>query len=260
MADDRVPVAPSAAVVAPEPMPVPTEPPGRSLDRAAVLALASMAADAAAQGSAPSAELSEAVGKRFSIALPFGCNGPAGDSSNAPMRWQYDDEAEALRFHIAPVELALTEWWPDAPSLEIEAIEGFWIARPWTGSESCRSAGQTDMTNEAGTTSKTEETLAIVQIFASGGARQNQRKGRPYTAVVRTARDGVRADEGFRLRLTGNIAAVPGGGAAVCRQASGPDRRPICLIATTLDTVTIEDAASGDTLVTWAEGSARQTE
>ena len=259
-ANDRVPAATPAPLTTPVPTPTPIDPPSRTLDRAALIALASIAADAAAQGAARPPELDEAVAKRFSIALPFGCGGPASDSSNAPMRWQFDEEAETLRFHVEPVALAPTDWWPRAAGSDIEAIEGFWIARPWIRSESCPSTGDTGATSGTDPVTLPGQTLAIGQLFAAGGARQDRRDGRPYTAVVGVAREAVRSAQGFRFRVTGHIAAVPGGGAAACRQPGGPEQRPICLIATTLDRVAIENPVSGETLATWAVAGARQTE
>ncbi|WP_157073567.1 hypothetical protein [Sphingomonas soli] len=259
-AKDQVPAPTPAPLATPVPTATPAEPPSRTLDRAALIALASIAADATAQGAARPPELDEAVGKRFSIALPFGCGGPAGESSNAPMRWRYDEEAEALRFHVAPVALAPTDWWPEAARSDIEAIEGFWIARPWTLSESCPSGGDTGAPNATDPVTLPGQTLAIGQFFAAGGARQRRRDGRPYTAVVRVATEAFRPEQGFRVQLTGHIAAVPGGGATACRQPGGPEQRPICLIATTLDKVTIENPVSGESLVTWAVAGARQSE
>ena len=92
-ANDRVPTPTPAPLATPLPTPTPAEPPSRTLDRAALITLASIAADARAQGAARPPELDEAVGKRFSIALPFGCGGPTDGSSNAPMRWLYDEPA-----------------------------------------------------------------------------------------------------------------------------------------------------------------------
>lgn len=252
----------------PEPVfsPVPTpvaavaEPVKRALDRADLIALAALAADATAQGGARPRELDDAVGKRFSIALPFGCNGPAAADSTATMRWQYDEAAGALRFHIAPAALLPANWWPDGAQADAEAIEGFWIARPWTRSESC--PARSDAAEAGGTEPVTlpGQTLAIAQIFRGDGTRHGRRDGKPYAAVVRVKPESLRAERGFRIRLTGQVAAAPGGGAALCRQPGGAEQRPICLIATTLDQVEIENPATGETLATWPVGGARQAE
>ena len=260
---ERPPAAaapPRAATVDPAPTPVVTEAPRRTLGRAELVALAVAAADAAASGSAPAAAVRDAAGRRFDLRLPFGCDGPAATDSGAAMRWRYDEEDKALRLHVAPIEWSAADWWPDAALARIEAIEGFWIERPWTTSEACPATAGRAAATGAEPVTLPGQTLAIAQFIGGDSARQGKREGKPFTATVRMAPDAVRADQGFRVRLIGQVATAPGDGPMLCRQPAGAEQRPICVIAVTLDEVRIENGATGDTLATWTLGAARDAE
>lgn len=256
---DETPLIAPAPAAAPLPAPTPTEEADRTLYRPELIALASKAADATARGAPMPSATGAAVGKQFSIALPFGCDGPSAVGSDAAMRWRYDDKAEVLRLHVAPVSWSPTEWWAESAPASLEAIEGFWIARPWTDSEDCPPVGEPAAASGADPITLPGQTLAIGQLFSGEGARQGRRGGKAYTVVVRMIADEVRAGRGFRVRLAGHVAAVPGGGAASCRQPGGAEQRPICIIATTLDEVAIENAATGETLATWTVAGAHRT-
>ena len=93
--------------------------------------------------------------------------------------------------------------------------------------------------------------LAIAQFCDGDGARQEHRNGKPYETVVRMAPDAVRAEQGFSLRVTGRIADVPGQGPVSCRQPTGAEPRPICIVAVTMDEVAIDNPRTGETLATW---------
>lgn len=246
-------------IVTPPPVsaPAPTPEPPRVLGvlgRADLIALAAMAADAAAAGRDPAPEIAEADGRRFELRLPFGCNGPAGEESNAAMRWHYDAGEEALRIHVAPVTWSREDWWAgDAPS-GIETIEGFWITRPWTSSEGCPVGGDRPVALGADPVTLPGQTLAVGQIFFTGGPRGGRRDGKPYEAVVRVAGDEFDASDGLRLRISGRVDRIRGAGPVRCRQPAGPEQRPICLVSVVMDEVAIENPASNKTLAIWSLG------
>ena len=207
------------APIAPTPTPSPGEATARTIDRAALLSLASAAADAASRGAAMPAALTDSVGRSFSIALPFGCEGPANEQSEASMRWRYDAETQALRLHAAPVAWSPSDWWEGAPPADVETIEGFWIPRPWSTSEACPATRAPAAADGAEPITLPGQTLAIGHAFGSDGARQGRRDGQAYTAVLRTAADAISATKGYHLRLRGRIVAVP---AATPRYAASP--------------------------------------
>ncbi len=243
----------AAPVVAREPAAPPT--PGNPvLGRADIMGLAALGADAVASGQAMPKAIADTAGQRFELRLPFGCRGPADAGSDAAMRWHYDETAKALRVHVAPVVWTRTDILDAAGQATAEgAVEGFWIPRPWTGSEACPTLR--DNPAPAGTDAVTlpGQTLAIAQFFDGDGdgARQGQRNGKPYETVVRMQPDELQAEHGFQIRIAGRIANIPGQGPVSCRQPAGAEQRPICVVGVTMDEVAIDNPRTGKTLATW---------
>jgi len=237
----------------PAPPPSPTPEPVRILGRADIIALAEEATDALVAGEPVPTEVREAVDRRFELAVPFGCAGAAGEESAAPLRWRYDREEEALRLHVAAASWAAADWGL-SQAAGIEAIEGFWIARPWSSSGDCpQRAGQARATGMEPVTLP-GQTLAVAQFFADGTRREALRDGRPFESVQRVPREEFAAPRGFRLLLSGRIDRVPGGGPVRCIQPAGIDQRPICVVAVTLDEVRIENPATDELLARWPIG------
>jgi len=244
------PVA-AAPAVAREPVVPPT--PGNSvLARADIMTLAAQMADAVASGQAMPSAVADAAGQRFELRLPFGCRGPAEAESDAAMRWRYDETDKALRVHVAPVV------WTRADILDAagqatagEAVEGFWIARPWTASEACPATRDNPAPDGTEAVTLPGQTLAIAQFFDGDGARLGQRNGKPYETVVRLQPDELQAERGFQLRIAGRIADIPGQGPVSCRQPAGAEQRPICVVGVTMDEVAIDNPRTGKTLATW---------
>ena len=237
-----------APAVAPEPkaprLPAITPP----LDRRGLLAAAAAAADAYAAGRTATTANAELVGRRFEIRIPFGCYGASPDEAAASLRWNYDADAKALRISAAP------EAWTDIPWVrtlagdEVEAVEGFWIPRPWSTSESCP-------TPEARMAlppilPMPQQTVGLAQLFETGGSRVHRRGGEPYRTVEKVELDALKTTEGFRLVLSGRVGAFPNGQPVACHGA-GAELRPVCLIAVEFDRVAIENPLSGEQLADW---------
>lgn len=244
----RSSAAPSCPAAAPEPkaprLPAITPP----LGRRDLLAAAAAAADAYAAGDAATTANAELVGRRFEIRIPFGCYGASPEEAAAPLRWNYDADAKALRISAAP------EAWTDIPWLrvlvgnEVEAVEGFWIPRPWSNSEACP-------TPEARMAlppilPMPQQTVGLAQLFEAGGSRVHRRDGEPYRTVEKVELEALQATEGFRLVLSGRVGALPNGQPVGCHGA-GAELRPVCLIAVEFDRVAIENPISGEQLAEW---------
>lgn len=241
------------AVETPAPQPSPTSEPVRILGRADIIALADEATEALVAGEPLPAEVRDAVDRRFELAVPFGCGGAAGEDSLAPLRWRYDAEEEALRLHVAATSWTAAEWGL-SQAAGIEAIEGFWVARPWSSSGECpQRAGQARASGMEPVTLP-GQTLAVAQFFADGTRREALREGRPFESVQRVPREEFAAPRGFRLLLAGRIDRVPGNGPVRCIQPAGIEQRPICVVAVTLDEVRIENPASDEVLARWPIG------
>lgn len=225
--------------------------------RADLIALAAQAADAVASGQAIPKAVADAAGQRFELRLPFGCRGPSEEGGDIAMRWRYDAGTKALRVHVAPVVWANADILdvPDQPAAS-DVAEGFWISRPWTGSEACPTTPDTAAPGGTDAVTLPGQTLAIAQFFDGDGARQSRRDGKPYEAVVRMTPDGVQAEQGFQAHITGRIANIPGHGPISCRQPAGAEQRPICIVAVTMDEVAVDNPLTGNTLATWNVASA----
>ncbi len=232
----------------------------RILHRGDLIALAAAAADATASGAPSPPEVRDAAGRRFELSLPFGCGGPADSDSDARMRWRYDEEAQALRLHVAPIDWPVTDWLSEADASAVEAIEGFWVTRPWTTSEACPRTD--DRPAVVGTEPVTlpGQTLTVAQFFGGSDARQARRDGQPFTAVIRQTPETVHAEQGFRVRLKGHVSEIAGDAPIRCRQPAGAEQRPICMIATALDDVSIENPVTGETLATWPVAGAGRSD
>lgn len=195
------------------------------------------------------------VGRTFSIKTAFGCSGPtpalpeAGDAPGLAS-WSWGSEGKTIELKMIPgdwTSSALIVGNADAPAWE--AVEGFWISRPWLMSESCPNVpGDPLQTANSGAA---PQTLGLAAIFETGGSRIGRRNGRAYSFTVRQEGDTPLKPpaQGYRLVLEGRIAAYPDGSAIRCR-AAGPDQRPVCVVATKLDRVAFEEP-EGKALSEW---------
>ncbi|HTG37463.1 hypothetical protein [Sphingomonas sp.] len=232
------------------PVAVPTPAPSdtaRILARADLLALATQAADAHAAGEPTPKPVQDAAGRRFELTLPFGCTGPSAPESSLPMRWRYDEEAATLR-----VSVTADRWqgadWNLGGDMAARPVEGFWIARPWSGAARCASGGQTTPTGREPVLLP-GQTLAIAR-FPEGEA-QDEAEPRRFEVVKRVPADQFDGSQGLRVRVIGRVAAVPGASPVRCTQPGGIDQRPICLIGARFDEVRIENPATDDVLGVW---------
>jgi hypothetical protein len=195
----------------------------------------------AASGPLP-AGVAELVGRRFELRLPFGCDGP--ETADTEQGWRYDPDRGTLRVRAVPAHLDPAVWRPGEES-GVDAIEAFWIARPWTDSEVCPAAGP------GAPATATDRTLAIAQFHRADDPRAVRGEGDGFEAVLRVPPEALDLSRGLRLRLTGRIASVPGAAGPVLCRAPTPAERPVCLLAVSLDHVAVESPSVGAPLATW---------
>jgi len=245
----------SQAVRAPMPTRAPVLEPGWSgiLGRADLIRLAAAAADDASGGSAVHPDLGRIDGRRFELRLPFGCYGPDAETSDTAMGWQYDASDNALRLRVEPSSWTAQQWLSGDTAVGVDTIEGFWIIRPWTSSETCPVEKQRAARSEEPVTLE-RQTLALGQIFYSDGARAGRRDGEPFEATVRISEDRLEVSGGLTLRISGRISAAPGAAPIHCRQPEPAEQRPLCLVSAVLDELAIENPASQKTLAIWSLG------
>lgn len=192
------------------------------------------------------------VGRRFSIRLPFGCDGMDGGSLNPQITTAYDAGKESLTLTAQPgIWTTLPLMQPLVEAGKAETVEGFWVPRPWTDSEACPPPGLSQP--PVIITPPTAQTLGLAQSFAPGGARTRQRGDRPYTVTVKVpASDTSLLGHSFRLLLEGVVAGYPDGQALRC-WSEAADHQPICIYAVTFDHVAFVDGDTGAVLATWTD-------
>ena len=254
---------------APEPGPVPAitevEPPTPSLprprpalDRAAILAALDQAASDYASG-APAAGADPLVGRPFALVSAFACE-PLLDAAalnglpDGVARAGWGPERRTIQLSLRPGDWLQSALMADQGQAgQWEAVEGFWLTRPWQRSETCPAVSRDPLSGEAG--APDVQTAGIAAVFGSDASRIGQRNGRAYVHTIRPSDDEealVRPSAGYRSRVEGRVAAFPNGRAVRCR-ASGPDRRPVCVMAVTLDRFAFT-TAEGAVLSEWRPG------
>lgn len=214
------------------------------MGRAGLLAAAGQAASATAAGARYPGAVRALDARRFVLRLPFGCWGPG--PADARLGYTVDAARGVLRL------TARAETWTDAPfaaplsaGQTVESVEGFWVSRPWTVSETCPAPSPAQAVDAP----PYPETFGVAQVFAKDGSRLLRRGGRPYETTVKLAEGEPPGVGGYRLVLEGRLAGGPDHRPIVCR-SDHPDRRPTCLARVELDRVAFEDAG-GKTLAEW---------
>lgn len=220
--------------------------------RAEILAAVSSAADATAAGlPLPEANLT-LTDRTFELHLPFGCVPEAGGTWGQVRR---DPSTSVLRISVTPERFGQNQHiTATAAGKPFDAVEGFWIERPWTTAETCPRPAPSATVEPAESTPAPQpaapQTLAIAQFFKPDAPRTSQRGNRPYTYVGKPdAKDPARNGE-MRLRLTGRISGFADGHPVHCH-TSEPAAPPICVVAVEFTGVGIEAAQSGRILTEW---------
>lgn len=226
-----------------------------NLGRRDLLAAASVAADAVAAGLSPPPGNRALIGRRFELRLPIGCEGPApsGQGFRNWAEWSFDPQRSALRLRARPEPLSEIAWIGAlAEAMRAEAVEGFWIDRPWTNAESCppNRATSEDASQASATAPADPQILAIAQFFGPDSPRTLRRGDRPYAVTVKADARSFASPRHFNLIVRGRIADASDGQPVRCRD-NGPARRPSCLIAVRLSNVAFEDPADGSMLAEW---------
>lgn len=252
---DAEPVAPPPEPS--RPVETPSESPVRpaDLDRSGLLSAVAQAASNYAVGAAATGT-DPLVGRQFDIRLAFGCEGaeapPADGAGDGLARWSWGPERETIRLSMTPGDWVRSALIAGAGQDQWEAVEGFWISRPWMSAEGCPSIPADPLAS--GPVAPSPQTVGLAAVFEAGGSRLGRRNGRAYTHTIRQAGDAplVALDAGYRVRLQGRIVAFPDGRAIRCR-AANPNQRPVCVAAAQLDRVAFE-TPTGETLSEWRPG------
>ena len=258
-------------------LPLPAEP----MRRAELLAAIQLAASAEAAGADDSAEQRELDGRQFEFRIRFGCAGPSPDLAQALLGWTFDPAKRTLRVRVAPTIAADDPLASRIAGEDVEAVEGFWVPRPWLFQPSCpaevaaRTApaqppvtdGEPDQAKgsevgrrDAGESQSGEEgahapvrwpKVGIAQFFTKDDPRTRRRDARPYEAVKVLAADQPVGARGYDFVLSGRLRALPGKGVIEC-VAHGPDRPPDCVVSAQIDRAWIEQPDSKQIIAEWS--------
>jgi hypothetical protein len=214
--------------------------------------LAQTAADAFASGRPAPAAVDEAAGRPYELSLPFGCSGPSEAASGLPMRWTYDHEEEVLRISVSEEAWSPADWGLSDRD-DAGGARGFWIARPWSTSDSCPPRSGQAVATGVEPITLPGQTLAIAQFFTAGPDQDERRDRRNFDIVERIPGNRFDSSRGFRLRVSGRIERTPAGNPVRCVQPAGIEQRPICVVGARMDEVRIE-TSTGVVLATWPIG------
>lgn len=244
--------------------------PDPPIDRASLLAAVVQAASATAAGAPASSELRALAGRRFELRIRFGCRGPSTDLRNEWLGWSFDAETRTVRLRARPT---ISEEEPLLAHLgegEFEAVEGFWIPRPWLlqpvcpataaidGSTAGREPAQADAESDEPVDQPSEPVptaprVGIAQFFTSTESRTGRRDGRAYEAVHTLKEGEAVRSQGFNLVIAGRLRALPGRNVIEC-VASSAANPPECIISAEVERAWIEQPETRDVIAEWGGG------
>jgi hypothetical protein len=255
---------------APDSPVLPRQPP---LDRAGLFAAVARAASAEASGADDGSAQRMLDGRQFELRLRFGCGGPSAQLRDDWLGWSFDSERRTLRVRAKPTLGADDALVKALGGDEFEAVEGFWIPRPWLLQPACPVAaavrparaqsggeGEPATSNDTAGTTKiasdplpTSPRIGVAQFFTATDPRTGRREMRAYEAVKMLDPGQPASSQGFNLVLTGRLRSLPGKGVIVCA-GQGSDSPPDCIVSAVFDRVWIEEPANRDVIAEWGGG------
>jgi hypothetical protein len=251
-------------------------PPVPTLDRTALLAAVAEAASAAAAGTPPPESLRNLDGRQFELRIRFGCRGPVTNLEQRWLGWSFDAEKRRIRVRAMPTISGDDPLVEQIGDDEFEAVEGFWVPRPWLLQAVCPASAavqanvaagagqpQTEQRPAADSPEPIEEAeasavsagpkIGIAQFFTRNEPRSRRRDMRPYQAAHSLAEGEALSSQGYDLVLSGRLRALPGRGVIHCT-AGGPDVPPDCIVSAEFQRVWIEQPDNREVIAEWGTG------
>jgi hypothetical protein len=243
-------------------LPVPEAP----LDRQALLMAATRAASASALGETDTEAQRTLDGQRFELSLRFGCKGTTSAGDDDPRGWTFNEKRRVLSMRIDPGISGETPLIRSLGANTYEAVEGFWIRRPWLLSAACPisapSAAEPPASAESDAASKTVSTavpaailpapqIGIAQFFTATDARTHRRDARPYATSKVLEKNEEPSAVGYNIVISGRLRKLADGRVIACRSKS-PSVPPSCIISAVFDSVAIEVPGSGAIIAKWS--------
>ncbi|ARS29380.1 hypothetical protein KC8_19095 [Sphingomonas sp. KC8] len=241
--------APAVSAI-PTPQPAPPPPPAAiappTLERAGLLDLVADAVDAVSASRPLPEAVQAAAGRRFDLALPFGCEGPVEGERTAPFGWQYDEAKTTLRVWINPVRWERATWGSAETGEGKAAFEGFWIAKPWSTATDCPATALSGAINTA-PSGQTQSELAIARLVEADAGKSARR----LDIVKRMEPGDFDPARGFTLRIIGRLQSAEAGRPVRCLQPTEQHQRPQCMIIGDFAELRVENPKTGDLLGVW---------
>ncbi len=246
-----------------QPVPqLPEVPRLESLDRAAILAAVAAAASAHASGADDVGAQRALDGRQFEFRIRFGCRGPSKDLRDEWLGWSFDDEGRTLRVRARPTLAGEDSLVAELGGSGFEAVEGFWVPRPWLLQPVCPAAAAVEPApadEVAEQDLKVSEPLpkspriGIAQFFSETDPRTGRRSMRPYEAVKTLDPGQDIGSRGFDLVLAGRLKLLPGKRVIAC-SAKGSLSPPDCIVSADFDRVWMEAAGTKQVIAEWSTG------
>ena len=262
--DSDPPAGPASSSAALPRLPVAEAP----LDREALLVAVLRAASAAAAGQDSQQAQRALDGKRFELRLRFGC--PTDEVAEGDTRTvRFESDRRVVRIEIGPEIESDTPLAEETADSAFEAVEGFWIRRPWMLDAACpRTAAQPSAQGDtedaqpdaapradaadAELPSQPAPRVGIAQFFSEADARTHRRDGRAYRAADDLAEGETPSSAGYDLIIEGRLQSLPDGKVISCRPNGA--RQPSCLISARFEEVSLERADTGELIAEWPRG------
>lgn len=197
-------------------------------------------------------------GRRFELALKFGCPGEEGDTR----QWSFDERERVLRIRVEP---ELTQQAEPVSGLGLdhfEAVEGFWIRRPWLLVAACpKEPAEPEPAEEDATAPDAQAAppedraaprIGIAHFFTEQDSRALRREQRAYQATVKLPEGRDPSSTGYDLVLSGRLDALPDGRTIACSGGSA-NAPPSCIVSVTFDRITLRHP-DGELLAEWSKG------
>lgn len=136
----------------------------------------------------------------------------------------------------------------------IEAVEGFWMRRPWLLNSGCPVTPQLPAAaavRQQGEPDVSDQRVGIAQFFTATDPRTARRDGRPYEATKVLDEGAQPSRQGYDLVLAGRLKKLASGRVIVCR-TSGVETPPECVVSAQFDRVRIDTPDGKTTLAEWS--------
>ena len=242
------------------------------MDRSAMLIAVARAASATALGLKDSGQR-QLDGKRFEVRIRFGCRSStdlrAAASSQAPFGIRFDPKGRTLRLRATPDITIEDSAVAALAGDKVEAVEGFWMYRPWlldagctpipaapptleTPGEEPSDEAPSEPVTEAASKQSPSWRVGLVQFFTTDDARTGRRDDRAFETTAVLKPDEQPSPQGYNLVLSGRLRQLPDGRVIACR-VERPTAPPECVVSARFDHIKIEKPDDRAVIAEWSQ-------